>query len=71
MCSIFSAPTFLLPTVISIGSFMYDFEILATSLGIVAENNQVSFSSGVCSSIPSISSLKPMLSISSASSKTA
>ena len=40
------------------------------SRGMVAENNQVHLSSGVNDKISSSSSLKPMLSISSASSKT-
>ena len=61
---------FLLPMVTSRGSSMYDFAIFATPLGIVAENNHVLFSLGVWAKIPSMSSLKPILSISSASSKT-
>ena len=48
---------------------MYCPTILRISLGMVAENNHVFFESGVYSRMVSSSSLKPMLSISSASSK--
>ena len=48
---------------------MYVLAIRATSFGIVAENNQTFLSTGVVSNIESISSLKPMFNISSASSK--
>ena len=65
-----SAPSFLLPTDTSMGLFMYVFEILTISCGMVAEKSRVCFSFGVVSRIPSSSSLKPMVSISSASSRT-
>ncbi len=65
----FSALLFFLPTVISTGLLMYFFAILDTSLGMVAENSQVLFSDGVVPRIASRSSLNPMLSISSASSR--
>ncbi len=49
---------------------MYLLTIFRISGGMVAENSHVTRSSKVCERILSISSLKPMLSISSASSNT-
>ena len=60
---------FLVPTVISMGLCINSFAMRATSLGMVAENNHVCLSFGVCERIFVMSSLKPMFSISSASSK--
>ena len=61
---------FTLLTAISTGLCIYSEAIRRTSEGIVAENNNVCFSSGVVSKIESISSRNPMFNISSASSKT-
>ena len=65
----FFAVEFILETVISLASLIYFFEILLTSLDIVAENNIVCLFDEVLSKIKSKSSLNPMLSISSASSR--
>ena len=54
----------------SYGSDMYCLTKRRISLGMVAENSQVRFVSGVMAKIVSSSSLNPMLSISSASSRT-
>ncbi len=52
----FSFPVFFVPIVSSKGSVMYFLAILLTSEGMVAENSQVFFSSGVVDKILSISS---------------
>ena len=66
--SIFSLVTLAAATEYSCHSFMKRLAMLRTSLLIVAEKSQVRFSAGVFFSISSISSRKPMFSISSASS---
>ena len=66
----FLLAVFTLPTVTSLGSFMYFLLTFRISVGIVALNNQVLSRAGVFFKMNSISSWKPMFSISSASSKT-
>ena len=54
----------------SAGSRMYFSHILRIGAGMVAEKRAVCLSSGICSKIHSMSSMNPMLNISSASSST-
>ena len=67
---VFAAVTVLFLTVISAASVRYFLEIRRICGGIVAENSATCLSSGVSARIVSTSSWKPILSISSASSRT-
>ena len=69
-CVMFGAVDVFDLTVISTGSCRYCFEILRIAAGMVAENSATCLYSGVSARIRSTSSWKPILSISSASSRT-
>ena len=66
----FSAPALRVPRTTLSASVMYLLAMVATLSGMVAENSNVCAESGTCDRMVSRSSMKPILSISSASSST-